>query len=43
MDNRLIFLYHRFRAKAEPALLRKSLRGLPNHVVLGHRWGDAGR
>ena len=32
MDNRLIFLYHRFRANAEHTLLRKSLRGLPTHV-----------
>jgi hypothetical protein len=33
MDNRLIFLYHRVRAKAKATLLREPLRGLPTHVV----------
>ncbi len=48
MDDRLIFLYHFIRAKAEPWLLREpkpSLRGgggLPTHQVVGQRRGDAG-
>jgi hypothetical protein len=42
MGNRLIFLYHLNRAKAESGLLRKPLRGLPTHLVVGQRWGDAG-
>jgi hypothetical protein len=41
MDDWLIFQYHRVRATAEPGLLRKALRGLPNRPVLGQRWGDA--
>jgi hypothetical protein len=37
MDNWLIFQYHLNRAKAESELLRKPLRGLPTHSVLGQR------
>ena len=43
MDNRLIFLYHRFRDKTERMLLRESRQGLPTRVLLGNRWRDAGR
>jgi hypothetical protein len=42
MDNGLIFPYHLNRAQAESGLLRKPLRGLPTHPVVGQRWGDAG-
>ncbi len=41
MDNGLIFPYQRGSAQAEPGLLRKALRGLPTHPVVGQRWGDA--
>ena len=41
MDDRLIFLYHFIRDQAESGSLREPLRGLPNHPVLGQRWGDA--
>jgi hypothetical protein len=40
MDDRLIFLYHFIRDKAESELLREPLWGLPTHSVLGQRWGD---
>ena len=40
MDNWLIFQYYHARAKAEPGLLRKALRGLPTQLVLGQRRGD---
>ncbi len=40
MDNWLIFQYHRVRATAESRLLRKALRGLPTHLVVGQRWSD---
>ena len=44
MDNRLIFLYHLDRAKAESELLREPLlrEGLPTRSVVGQRRGDAG-
>jgi hypothetical protein len=42
MDDWLIFQYHFIRDQAESMLLREPLRGLPTHVVLGQRWGDAG-
>ena len=41
MDNWLIFQYYHVRAQTESWLLRKALRGLPTHLVLGQRWGDA--
>ena len=40
MDNRLIFRYHHVSVQAEPSLLRKALRGLPNPLVVGQRWGN---
>jgi hypothetical protein len=40
MDNGLIFPYHHVRAKTDPNLLRKALRGLPTQLALGQRWGD---
>ncbi len=44
MEDRLIFRYHLDRANPEPGLLRKAPRlgGLPTHLVLGQRRGDAG-
>ena len=44
MDDRLIFLYHLDRAQPESRSLREPLlrEGLPTHLVLGQRWGDAG-
>jgi hypothetical protein len=44
MDNRLIFLYHLIRAKAESEVLREPLlrEGLPTPSVVGQRRGDAG-
>jgi hypothetical protein len=42
MDDWLIFQYHFIRAQAESRSLREPLRGLPTHLVLGQRWGDAG-
>ena len=41
MDDWLIFQYHLTRDKAESEVLRKPLRGLPTHSVVGQRWGDA--
>ena len=41
MDNWLIFQYYHVRVPTESRLLRKALRGLPTHLVLGQRWGDA--
>ena len=43
MDNGLIFPYHLTRAQAESGALREPLRGLPTNLVVGQRWGDAGR
>ena len=43
MDDRLIFLYHLDRAQAGSEALREPLRGLPTNLVVGQRWGDAGR
>ena len=31
---------NRVRATAQPRLLRKALRGLPTHLVVGQRWSD---
>jgi hypothetical protein len=42
MDDWLIFQYHLIRAQPESRELRKPLRGLPTHLVLGQRRGDAG-
>ena len=41
MDNGLIFPYHYASVPAEPNLLRKALRGLPNQLVVGQQWSDA--